>query len=264
MTPKIAIITLCVGPDYMRAMEPLLESKRQYAKKHGYDFLIGGKDVWDKHRPVPWSKFNMIHKCMEHYDFLFWSDADSIILNDEFKLESLIDMLPQEKDILWTYDACNHLNNGHMLIRGKSEWVKEFFNRAYSQTDLLYHIWWDNAAMIRLYETNSIDRSKIETSNQHWLFNAYVFSAKETANDSSVRLYKHGDFLVHFAGVYDPLNIYRMALYLHVCKKKNIDHDPQILDNWRMNVPRTKEVADASLASIFNLPEANAYFLASL
>ena len=175
MPNKIAIITLCIGPDYIKAMEPLLESKRNYANKHGYDFIIGGKDVWDRHRPVQWSKFNIIQKHIHSYDWIFWTDADSIILNDTIKLETFIDIIPPNKDILWTIDACNHMNNGHMFIRGKSAWAHDFFNRAYSQTQYLHHIWWDNAAMIDLYKTHPTDYLKIETITTHWLFNAYIF-----------------------------------------------------------------------------------------
>ena len=250
--PSIAIITLCVGPDYRRAMEPLLESKRVYAKKHGYDFFTGDKEVWDRYRPAPWSKFNMIQKYLNEYDFLFWSDADAILLNHDITLESIIALLPPNKDILWTIDACNNLNNGHMVIRGKSQWANDYFNRAYSQDDLINHIWWDNAAMIRLYQTNPEDNSKIETHTDHWVFNAYVFGPRETADDASVRLYKRGDFLVHFAGVYDPLNIYRMAKYLQLCADKQIDHDPKILNTWRMNPPYTKDNAEKSLAPFLN------------
>lgn len=245
--PKIAIITLCVGPDYVRAMEPLLESKRLYAKKHGYDFLVGNSDVWDRRRPAPWSKFNMIQKYVDDYDFLFWSDADAIILNHDITLESLIALLPPGKDILWTKDACSNLNNGHMIIRGKSKWVRDYFNRAYAQNDLIHHIWWDNAAMIRLYQSNPLDNAKIETCMEHWLFNAYVFGPHETANDTSTRLYRRGDFLVHFAGVYDPLNIYRMAKYLRTCVEKQVDHDPVLLNKWRIHPPLSKQEADATV-----------------
>ena len=69
--PKIAILTFCVGADYKKCMEPGLASKRAYAEKHGYDFLTGGEDVWDRTRPIPWSKFNFIRKYIDDYDYLF-------------------------------------------------------------------------------------------------------------------------------------------------------------------------------------------------
>jgi len=247
MTSKIAIVTLCIGPDYIKAMEPLIEYKKAYAAKHGYDFIIGGQDVWDRHRPVQWSKFNIIQKHLYSYDWIFWSDADSIILNDTIKLESFIELIPSNKDLLWTIDACNHFNNGHMFIRGKSAWANDFFNRAYCQTQYLYHIWWDNAAMIDLYKTNPTDYLKIETITTHWLFNAYIFGPNETADDSTVRLYQFGDFLVHFAGVYSLYNIYRMAKYLQKCTQSNIPYDKTLLNKWRINPPQSREQADTTI-----------------
>ena len=67
-------------------MEPGLASKRAYAEKHGYDFITGGEDVWDRSRPIPWSKFNFIRKYIDAYDYIFWSDADAIILNTSLRL----------------------------------------------------------------------------------------------------------------------------------------------------------------------------------
>ena len=234
---KIAILTFCVGADYKKAMEPGLESKRAYAKKHGYDLHIGGEDVWDRTRPISWSKLNFIQKYLNDYDYLFWSDADVIILNDTIKLETqVIPLLPQNKDLLWTYDACNHYNCGHLLIRGKSNWANDFFSRAYQQTDLINHIWWDNAAVIRLFETNEQDRAKIETCRENWLFNSYVFGPNNSASDK-VRLYQRGDFLIHFAGVYDIWNINRMMKYVKFQADKSENLDAALLDNWRVSTP---------------------------
>jgi lipopolysaccharide biosynthesis glycosyltransferase len=249
--PRIAILTFCVGADYKKAMEPGIASKRAYAAKHGYDFLCGGEDVWDRDRPIPWSKFNFIRKYLDEYDYLFWSDADVIILNQDLPLETqVLPLLPQGKDLLWTYDACAHYNNGHLLIRGRSAWARDYFNRCYEQTDVLFHIWWDNAAMIKLFETQVSDKNKMETCTSHWLFNSYVFGPKDSADDPSTRLYKRGDFLIHFAGVYDPWNIYRMMLYAQRCAEKRIDMDTCILDMWRKSPPANKAAADASLLAV--------------
>ena len=229
-------------------MEPGIASKRAYAAKHGYDFHYGGEDVWDRSRPIPWSKFNFIQKYLDNYDYLFWSDADAIILNDTIKLEDLLlPLLPGGKDILWTYDACGHYNNGHILIRGKSAWVRDYFHRAYNQTDLIYNIWWDNAGMIRLFDTNPWDRDKIQTCKEHWLFNAYIFGPKDTADDTTTRLYKPGDFLIHFAGVYDIWNIHRMMLYVQRQAVTGAALSPVLLNSWRHTPPLNKLAAEASL-----------------
>lgn len=248
--PRIAILTFCVGADYKKCMEPGLASKRSYAEKHGYDFITGGEDVWDRTRPIPWSKFNFIKKYIDDYDYIFWSDADAIILNQTLRLEDhVLPLLPTEKDMLWTFDACNHFNNGHVLYRGRSPWVKDFLNRAYEQTDLLYHIWWDNAAMIRLFETNKEDQAKIETCKAHWTFNSYVFGPNDSAICDSARLYQRGDFLIHFAGVYNHLNIYRMMKYFKSMSDQGRDHNPTLLDSWRRHPPLNMEQAYESFIS---------------
>ena len=243
---KIAILTLCVGADYKKAMEPGLESKRAYAKKHGYDLLVGGEDVWDRTRPIPWSKVRFIQKYLDAYDFLFWSDADVVILGYE-PLEALaIARLRDDKDLLWTYDVCDHYNSGNMLIRGKSAWVRDYFKRVYEQTDLIHHIWWENAAMIRLYEMVPSDAAKIQTMKEFWLFNAYVFGLGKEKE----RLYEPGDFLIHFAGVYHEWNIYRMMRYALLCVANKKPLDRKLLEAWRANPPLTRQGAEESLTLV--------------
>jgi hypothetical protein len=249
--PKIAILTFCVGADYTKCMEPGLASKRTYAERHGYDFLTGGEDVWDRSRPIPWSKFNFINKYIDSYDYIFWSDADAIILNQSLRIEDhILPLLPHNKDMLWTYDACDHYNNGHVLYRGRSAWVKDFLRRAYEQTDVLYHIWWDNAAMIKLFQSNPADAAMIETCRSHWLFNSYVFGPNDSAICDTARLYKRGDFLIHFAGVYHNINIYRMMKYCKACYEQERDLDPVLLDTWRRNPPMTIQEAFESFIHV--------------
>ena len=234
--PKIAILSMCIGADYRRAMEPGLQSKRDYAKRHGYDFLTGGEDVWDRSRPISWSKLKFIQKYLNDYDYLFWSDADVIILNQDLRLEDhVLPLLPAEKDLLWTRDACNNLNAGHMLIRGRSAWAKDMFERAYNQPDLIYHIWWDTGAIIRMYETNPADAAKMETLTDQWKINAYVFTRENKAYDPSVRLYKHGDFLIHFAGVYSSAAINKLMLYAREQAKAGKELDPAVLEVVRQD-----------------------------
>jgi hypothetical protein len=240
--PRIAILTFCVGADYTRAMEPGLASKRAYAAKHGYTFHCGGTDVWDRSRPAPWSKLNFIQKYINDYDYLFWSDADVIIMNQELRIEDhILPLLPKDKDMLWCTDVCGNINNGNMLLRGHSTWLADFLKRAYAQTDLVNHIWWDNAGMLRLFHENTTDREKIETTHEHWKFNSYLLKDMQA---SGARLYEPGDFLVHFAGVYDPWNIYRYMNYLQKCPQIDI----QLVERWRRAPPKSKAEADDALS----------------
>ena len=51
-------------------------------------------------------------------------------------------------------------------------------------------------AMIKELEENTVDKEKIQITNQHKLFNAYLLGLEGEP------LWTPGDFLVHFAGVY--------------------------------------------------------------
>jgi len=249
--PRIAIITMIIGADYTKAMEPGLETKRDYAKRHGYDFICGGKEVWDRSRPIPWSKLRFILNYIDNYDYLFWSDADVIITNPELSLTShVLPLLPANKDLLWTRDVCGNLNSGNMLLRGKSAWLKDFINRTYQQTQFIHHIWWENKAMIDVAEKNPQDAAKIETIADHSRFNAYLFGPKNMATDPAARLWQPGDFLLHFAGVADQWNIYRMMLYILNCLKTRKPHDTKLLDTWYNTPIKSKQDADATIQNI--------------
>jgi hypothetical protein len=98
--------------------------------------------------------------------------------------------------MLLIFDACKHVNSGNILMRNTA-WCRDYWRRVNERTDCMYHIWWENMAMIKLLEENESDRMKVEISNQHKRFNAYIMGS------DGEPLWEMGDFLVHFAGVYD-------------------------------------------------------------
>lgn len=212
---KIAVVTFVVGPDYKRWMEPGLQSKRDWCARHGYDFHYGGDAVWDRSRPIPWSKLLYLQSFLNKYDYLFVSDADVLITNPSLKIEDVI--LPQlgEKDLLWTMDACDHLNSGNMLLRCSArDWIRSYFDLVWKQEDLIHHIWWENAAMIKVLETRPDHAVHIATCKESWMFNAYLFGPTGKTVDPPRRLWKEGDLLIHFAGVYHGSMIHTMMKYI--------------------------------------------------
>jgi hypothetical protein len=197
----VLILTLAIGEDFCKSLAPALNSKKEYALKHGYTYIQGGTEFWDRTRPIPWSKVGFVLDVLskaQDGELVFLSDADVLITNPEIRLEdNVVPLLPAQKDLLMTIDACGHLNSGNMLMRN-SPWLRDWWRRVGEQTDLLYHIWWENAAMIRLLETVPSDLAKTETTAEHWRFNAYLRGIPGQP------LWKPGCFLVHFAGVYSP------------------------------------------------------------
>ena len=202
------LLTLAIGEDFRKSLTKALDSKKRYCEKRGYEYVLGDEKFWDREKPIPWSKIPFLLDVLKNSsdgEFIFMSDADVYITNMDFDIEkSIVPLLPENKDLLMTIDSCGHINDGNILIRN-SEWSRGFWKRVYEQTDLLYHPWWENAAVIKLLELNKDDLNKTEITNNCRLFNAYIQGLQ------GMPLWQPGDFLVHFAGIYD---VNRMNYYI--------------------------------------------------
>lgn len=202
-SPRIAILTFVVGADYKRDLAACLQSKRNYAARHGYTYIEAGEEFWDRDRPIAWSKVpfwsHTLRTRSKDFDYFWISDADVLITNPSLRLEDhVLPLLPAGKALLWNHDACKNLNSGNMIFRcSEAPWLISFFERVWSYTKDLYHIWYENYAMVELWTHNADIRARIESSKEHWRFNAYCGGRK------GERLWRQGDLLVHFAGVYD-------------------------------------------------------------
>jgi len=194
------ILTLAIGVDYRKSLKKALDSKRIYANKHGYKYIEANEESWDRTRPVAWSKVDLVLTYLNKLpdgELVWLSDADVLITNMDLKVEEhVLPLLPPEKDLLFIYDACHHLNSGNVLMRN-SPWLRDFWTRVNNRTEFTYHIWWENMAMIKIMEENKNDQNKIQVTNKHKLFNAYIMGLPNEP------LWEQGDFLVHFAGIYD-------------------------------------------------------------
>ena len=197
---KLTILTLAIGNDYKKALSKALVSKKQYAEKHGYTYIQGDESHWDRERPISWSKVPFLLKYLEKLedgDIVWLSDADVYITNPKLKFEDhVMPLFSPNADMMMTNDACGNINAGNIIMRNSS-WLRDFWKRVYQQTDVIYHIWWENAGILKLLEANESDRKKVQITNQHKRFNAYLMGL-----DTQPK-WEQGDFLVHFAGVYD-------------------------------------------------------------
>jgi len=198
------LLTLAIGGDFRKSLKKALDSKKTYCDKHGYEYILGGEEFWDRERPIPWSKIPFLLDVMKKSvdgELIFMSDADVYITNMDTKIDNtIVPLLPESKDLLMTIDSCGHINDGNILIRN-SAWSRDFWTRVYDQTDLMYHPWWENAAVIKLLEENKNDLAMTEITNSCKTFNAYIQGLPDAP------LWTPGDFLVHFAGIYDVQKI---------------------------------------------------------
>ena len=110
----VTILTLSIGHDFCKALQDCLESKRSYAARHGYTYVEGGQQYWDRTRPIPWSKVPFILAELSKVpdgSLLWLSDADVLITNPALSVaEHILPHFPATKDMLMTIDSCGHLN----------------------------------------------------------------------------------------------------------------------------------------------------------
>ncbi|MBA3721550.1 MAG: class I SAM-dependent methyltransferase [Parachlamydiaceae bacterium] len=187
----IAVVTLAVGEEYKKVVSSGIENKRLYCQQHGYDFICG-EEILDYTRPIPWSKIQIILKTMENpsYKWIFWTDADAVIMNHGIQLEDLID---DKYNFIVSRDP-NNYNTGHFLIKN-CEWSREFLKQIYSHTECIDHEWWEQQAVILELETKPELHSLTKVIPQR-LFNSYP----KSIYDSLTATYQTGDFIIHFAG----------------------------------------------------------------
>lgn len=130
---NVAICTLDIGADFKKAVLPSQLSKKLYCKKHNYAY-IDDESVYDKTRPIAWSKILLLQKYLPNYDYLVWIDADAMIMNLEQKLEDKI-MLMNSKDIM-VQKPFPRINTGVIFIKN-TDYSLKFLKRLYEHTEFL-------------------------------------------------------------------------------------------------------------------------------
>ena len=189
----IAMVTLAVGNDYKEAIKIGIDIKRLYCKRYGYDFIYGG-ETRDPSRPIPWSKIMILLETMKTSSckWIFWTDADSLIMNFDYPLEEWID---ENYNLILTKDM-NGVNSGQFFIRNCS-WSYEFLEAVYSHTELIHHPWWEQQAIaVELEQKKWMTLTKILPQR---FFNSY---ASEVVGFHLDATYEPGDFIIHFASVH--------------------------------------------------------------
>ena len=68
----------------------IFENRYAYAKKHGYTIVKTPFELIDKSRPIAWSKLLAIDRVLSNYDYVFYLDMDTVIMNIDISLESLL------------------------------------------------------------------------------------------------------------------------------------------------------------------------------
>ena len=189
---KIAICSLAIGDKYKECMKLGIESKIKYCKKHGYDF-IDDESVYHeegKDRPIAWSKILMVKKYLPYYDYVVWMDADTMITNDEIKLEDYIKEHIDVREFLFTRDISYKINSGVFFVK-YSHLSFQFLDLIYSKKEYIDSHTWEQEAINYIHDNNI---------NNFHEYSVILPVEKQHLFNCCIGFYKQGMFLIHFYG----------------------------------------------------------------
>lgn len=190
----IGLVTLFT-PNIAKYATIPFNQKEWYAKKHGHNFY-GHKQILDDSRAPHWSKILALQAALSECDWLFWSDADSIIMDVDRSLETLLEQCNHNglSFVIATRDY-HGFNSGNFFIRNIPE------AHAY-----LRDVWVDNAnrfpfdqrSMKRVFRQEKYSGAlQIVPQN---LFNSYPAIPPGKTSWKTIGRYKPGDFMIHTPG----------------------------------------------------------------
>ena len=202
--PRIAVVTFIT--DQKSYIHLSLKNKDHYARRHGYDLVVDYEAHTD--RGTTYWKFDMMQRLIKtgKWDWLWWMDFDTLVTNTDIKVADIIDEAlknatdPDNLDFLTTHD-CNGLNTGSFIVRGHERSL-DFLKNIYtihekgkaSDNNLS-----EQDAMAKLIETDS-EKGDRTMQVPQWRLNA--FPEEIACFDESRQVWKHGTFVIHFAGAW--------------------------------------------------------------
>jgi len=184
---KIAVVT-AYDEKHKPLAEVSLPNKAAYCARHGYDF-IERTDGFDARRPLSWSKIKFVREVLPGYDWVFWSDVDSLVMEPAVRLEEFAD---EEADLVLCHEdfgvGVYNVNCGQMLFKN-SDWSRRFLDDVWRQTRFIHDRLWEQRAVIHLlWKSDLSDHVHLVTQRR---FNSYLCN------------YAKGDFLLHLADMPD-------------------------------------------------------------
>lgn len=203
-------------------MLALVKNRQSYCDRHGYT-LINANNLVNYSRPASWSKLEALqyHFTEYNFDYIFYLDMDGIIMNEELRLETIIDATERKYDFIVTSDQ-NGFNVGTFIAKN-TPWTLNFLQLTWQQEWLVPNIYVGTKTLDSKlpfgeqrafhYLTNSEQwiKSKLPTYTGDWkeirshfyfappcAFNSYVLHPFDFSRPREQFHYVPGDFLVHF------------------------------------------------------------------
>ena len=152
----------------------------------------------DPSRDTVWGKIPLILDLMGGHDWVFWTDADSVFMNQSIRIEDFVD---PDADLVISREEHplnpGGVNAGHFLVRSTPA-ARAFLETVYRQEQFLSHPLREQEAM------NHVLRAGLSPVNVQYV-------AKRQLN-AEIWDYRPGDFILHFQG--QRARAYLMRLFL--------------------------------------------------
>jgi hypothetical protein len=240
---KIAVVSV-FDHKYSELAKFSVKNKQAYCKKHGYDFYYFDTTL-DSTRPTNWSKILAIQKILEtsNYDWIWWVDIDTLIMNFEYKLEFIID---NNYEMIFTKNSRSHLGTSSCFFKN-TDLVKCFLldsyqlEKPYLKNINVHEHGYEQQSFKLILENEQKYTSLIKFICQRICNSAYH------VNDSDVQMhdinlndlddiYKIGDFVIHFCGI--SLDK-KLSIFLNYLLPKNISVILLSSDEYTINLQKT-------------------------
>jgi hypothetical protein len=177
------------------------QSRRLYAARHGYDVIWEDESTTVPGKTAHWGKLVAVAKWLPYYDWVWWLDVDTLVMNHSLPLEWLIATYATNPRVhlLISRDR-DYVNSGSMLLRSSAETI-QFFR------ELIQTKSWDED---QIFEQAPINDLVIRDLRSPYLVERgfTVFVPPEYLNAGPpgwcVKMYGYepGVFIVHFPGFF--------------------------------------------------------------
>ena len=203
---KIAIVTLFdIG--YMDISKYSIQNKLAYSRKYGYDFYYFDEYL-DKAKSFNYNKMLVVRNILDtgKYEWVWWVNIDSIILNFGIGLDSIID---DGYELIFTKNCNNVITSGSCFFKN-TELVKSFIGESCeymkeSGVDISYILNFGSQCRQYLSVTKLIDER---------VCNSYC----DDGISGGSSIYKEGDFLIQFG--YQSVGCKAVHFFKYLLPKK--------------------------------------------
>lgn len=202
---SIAVVTssfiydACMEPSATRAAA----NKRQYAVKHGYSFVARSAEFAQEaargQRKTVWGKIDVVEKVLPKYDWLFWLDMDAVIMDQDRRLEDLLDQVKHlypagpaafddRVDFVVARPSRDPMINAGVFLIRNTPWAMQFL-RDVQKTQA----WYNRGSS---YEQGAMWDIMRLPQHQEKVF---LLDRDDHTFNTFPKFYQAGDFVVHFA-----------------------------------------------------------------